>query len=323
MTGNKNWFVKLNETFKHSVKLGNDIRLNVKGIGDIRFVVEGISQVISQVYYVPDLTSNLLSIGQLQEKDITIVIKRGMCKMYHPTHGLITTSKMTCNRMFILHAIIKEREEKCLNVEDDKTQVWHKRLGHVNNKSLRTMQYKQMVSGFPKIAEPTKTCEVCNLGKQNKDIIPKKNRWRASLKLELIHVDLCGSITPESPSGKRYVMVLIDDFSRKGWVYFLTNKSESFETFKRFKAKVENETGGKIKGLRSDRGGEFTTNEFNEFCDGSGIRRKLTTAYTPQQNGVAERRNRTIMNMVRCLLLEKNMPMVLVRSSKLGMLYYQ
>nr|GEV20911.1 retrovirus-related Pol polyprotein from transposon TNT 1-94 [Tanacetum cinerariifolium] len=142
MTGDKDWFINLDEGFKHSVILGNDLRLKVKGIGDIRFGVEGVTQVISRVYYIPELTSNLLSVGQLQEKDLTIIIKKGMCKVYHPQHGMIAYSKMTKNRMFVVKATMKPLGTKCLKVkDDDNEQIWHRRLGHVNNKCLRTMQF--------------------------------------------------------------------------------------------------------------------------------------------------------------------------------------
>lgn len=165
-----------------------------------------------------------------------------------------------------------------------------------------------MVKGLPNLTEAAKVCRVCNVGKQQRGKFPKKSDWRASEKLELIHGDLCGPITPTSHSGKRYLLVFVDDFSRKTWVYFLTDKSESFDMFKTFKSFVEKEAKTSICGLRTDRGGEFTSDKFNQFCKDHGIRRQLTAAYTPQQNGVAERRNRTIMNMVRCLLSEKEMP---------------
>lgn len=124
---------------------------------------------------------------------------------------------MTRNRMFLDSVYYKMAEE-------DLDQLWHRRLGHVNNKSLRTMQFRRMVEGLPRIAEASKSCEVCNLGKQKRENMSKKSLWKACARLELIHVDLCGPINPISPSGKRYVMVIIDDMSRKGWVYFLENK---------------------------------------------------------------------------------------------------
>jgi transposase InsO family protein len=145
-------------------------------------------------------------------------------------------------------------------------------------------------------------------GKQHRQAIPKQAKWRASTKLELIHSDLCGPINPASNGGKRYFMTLTDDFSRKTWIYVLKDKSETFEKFKNFKALVENESGCKIQCLRTDRGGEYTSNAFNSFCINHGIKRQLTTAYTPQQNGVSERKNRTLLNMVRSMLTSRNVP---------------
>ncbi|KAJ0444180.1 putative RNA-directed DNA polymerase [Helianthus annuus] len=206
MTGTKEWFINLDldDSFTHTVKLGNDLRLNVKGIGDVRLEVEGVTQVITRVYYVPELTSNLLSLGQLQQKDLTIVIKQGLCKIFHPQRGLITTSRMTRNRMFLVNAIMKPVMNKCLKVDvDGSSQIWHKRFGHVSNKSIRTMQYRKMVKGIPLVAEQSKDCEICKMGKQQREAIPKQSKWRARSKLELLHTDLCGPIKPTSPSGKR------------------------------------------------------------------------------------------------------------------------
>lgn len=106
------------------------------------------------------------------------------------------------------------------------------------------------------------------------------------------------------------MLSFIDDFSRKGWVYLLTDKSQALEYFKEFKIKVEKETGKMVRGLRTDRGGEYLSNEFVKFCKEHGIKRQLTTRYTPQQNGVAERKNRTVIGMIITLLASKRMPKV-------------
>ena len=123
-----------------------------------------------------------------------------------------------------------------------------------------------------------------------------------------MHADNCGPIQPISNSNKRYLITFIDDFSRKTWVYFLMEKSEAFAIFMSFKIHVEKETNSFVRMLRTERGREFTSQEFINFCDVNGIRRRLTAAYTPQQNGVAERKNRTIMNMVRSMISEKKLP---------------
>ena len=104
-----------------------------------------------------------------------------------------------------------------------------------------------------------------------------------------------------------YFITFIDDYSRKCWVYFLKTKDEAFDTFKRFKALVENERGCKIMCLRNNHGGEFCSKYFQNYCDMNGIKRQLTTAYTPQQNGVAERKNRTMVEMARSMLQTKGL----------------
>ena len=146
------------------------------------------------------------------------------------------------------------------------------------------------------------------VGKQHRDAIPKRSLWRASQRLQLVHVDICGPIKPVSNSKKRYFISFIDDYSRKVWIYFLLEKSEAFTILKNYKNLVEKETGVFIRCLRTDRGGEFISHEFNVFYKANGISRQLTAAYPPQQNGVAKRKNRTIMNMVRSMLSEKQVP---------------
>lgn len=139
--------------------------------------------------------------------------------------------------------------------DEDLGSLWHRRFGHLNNVSIQLMQKKEMVRGLPSLQNESKVCEVCNIGKQQRRKFPKQSKWRATEKLELLHLDLCGPITPISKSGKRYLMVLVDDFSRKTWIYFLTEKSEAFETFKCFKNCVEKEAKTVIRGLPTDRGG--------------------------------------------------------------------
>ncbi|GJY62081.1 hypothetical protein Tco_0462738 [Tanacetum coccineum] len=140
MTGTKSCFVRIDVTFKRTVKLGNNSKLVVLGKGDIRFEIDGITQTITDVFFVPQLTTNLLSVGKLQEKGVTFVIGGGLCKIYHPQGGLITTSQLTPNRMFKVLAVMKPLSEKCLQVAElDTVDVWHNRYGHLNNKSIRTM----------------------------------------------------------------------------------------------------------------------------------------------------------------------------------------
>ena len=118
------------------------------------------------------------------------------------------------------------------------------------------------------------------VGKQQRFSFPRKSTWRASQILQLVHADICGPIKPISNGKKRYLITFTDDFSRKTWVYFLIEKSEALAIFMSFKIHVEKETNSFVRMLRTDRGGEFTSQEFINFCDVNGIRRQLTTTYT-------------------------------------------
>jgi len=146
------------------------------------------------------------------------------------------------------------------------------------------------------------------LSKHAKNSFQKKAEYWAKQPLESIHTDICGPITPESFSSKRYFIFFIDDFSRKTWVYLLKEKSEAFEVFKKFKVMVEKATGRQIKSVRSDRGGEYISTAFMKYCEEQCIRRFLTAPYSPQQNGVDERKNKIILDMVRSMLKSKKMP---------------
>jgi transposase InsO family protein len=117
-----------------------------------------------------------------------------------------------------------------------------------------------------------------------------------------VYVDLCGPVTPATAGGNKYFMLLVDDHSRWMQVFLLKSKDQAVEAFVGYKAEVENFTGCRIKTLRSDRGGEFLAGVFAGVCEQAGIKRQLTAPYTPQQNGVVEKRNRTVMEMPRTLL---------------------
>jgi transposase InsO family protein len=114
-----------------------------------------------------------------------------------------------------------------------------------------------------------------------------------------------------SLSGCHYYVTFIDDFSRKTWIYFIKTKDEVFSRFQEFKALMEKQTGRKIKVLRSDNGGEYTSNDFKSFCTHAGIKREQTIPHNPQQNGVVERKNRAIIGATKAMLHDQDLPMFL------------
>jgi len=124
----------------------------------------------------------------------------------------------------------------------------------------------------------------------------------------LVHADLCGHVTPPTPGGKSFFLLIVDDHSRYMWLELMATKDEALLYFKRFKTVVELESGSKLRAFRSDCGGEFNSGVFVTFCQDHGIKHNTTTSYTPQQNGVVERRNQTVVEMARCLLKSMSVP---------------
>ncbi|GKV24493.1 hypothetical protein SLEP1_g34100 [Rubroshorea leprosula] len=280
----------------------------VKGKGKVTIRSKDNSiQTIFNVLYVPDLKSNLLSLGQLQEKGYEILIKDGVCQIRDSKLGLIAKVKMMGNRLFPLY--LQTTNLSCVSaILKDIAWLWHCRFGHLYFGGLKALQQKKMVNDLPHFDSPSEICEICMVSKQHRDSFLKDKSWRAKQVLDLVHSDLCGLINPTSNGGKQYFITFVDDYSRKTWVYFLQTKSEALAAFKNFKVLAENEVGRSVKVLRTDHGGEFNSKEFVDFCESNGIKRQLTAALTPQQNGVCERRNCTNMNMVRSLMSKSSLP---------------
>lgn len=214
------------------------------------------------------------------------------------------------NRLYRI--VIEPCTQTCLLTKSDDTSwLWHSRLGHVNFQAMVLMSKKKMVKGLQEIVQPKGVCSECLMAKQVRKSFPSKSNFSTKHALELVHGDLCGPIMPATLAGNRYFFLLVDDYTRFMWVYMLKNKSDAFSVFKKFRAKVENEQNKKIGIFRTDRGGEFMSNDFNSYCEDLGITRHFTTPYTPQQNGVVERRNRTVVEMAGSYLKQMKMPSVM------------
>ena len=308
MCRSRSLFVDLDTSKKSIVLLGDDKQVQVEGKGTIAIdTTTGKQKFLHDVLFVPKLAHNLLSTGQLMISGMVIVFDDGYCYIQEKRSGqTIAKARMTKNRMFPLN--ISTVKEKAMVVNGWKdSDIWHLRYGHLHLNGLKLLKSKDMVMGLPNI-DDIEFCEGCVLGKQSRKSFPVGKSWRASRHLELVHADLCGPMNTESLSGNRYFFLLIDDYRRMSWVYFLKSKSDAFETFKRFKAFVEKQSDCSIKVLRTDNGGEFCSKEFDIFCEQQGIHRELTSPYTPEQNGIAERKNRTVVEMARSMLKEKRLP---------------
>lgn len=290
------------------MRFGDDSRIEIKGKGTIEFMDEnGEARVMTDVYFIPDLKSNIISLGQATESGIDIRMKGDHLTMHDREGRLLVKANRSKNRLYKVCMGIKDTP--CLNLTSmNDSNKWHARLGHVNMDSLKSMIQKESVKGIPHINVGKEICGPCMMGKQTRRVFPQASSYRASKILELVHGDLCGPITPSTIAGNRYIFVLIDDHSRYMWTSLLKEKGDAFGKFKKFKSLVEKDSGASIQMFRTDRGGEFVSEEFNSFCDNAGIKRHLTAPYTPQQNGVVERRNRTLMEMTRSIMKHMHVP---------------
>ncbi|GAU50018.1 hypothetical protein TSUD_331710 [Trifolium subterraneum] len=262
---------------------------------------------INDVLYIPGIKCNLLSVGQLIEKDYKIVIEDRMMKLMDSNRKLVLKAPMSRNRTFKIE--LNVMNHMCLATAIERNDwTWHYRFGHLNFRDLNMMSNKSMVSGLPKIQVPNEVCEDCVQSKQHRDSFNKDVKSRTKSVLEVIYSDVCGPMQVDSNGGNRYFVSFVDDHSRKLWTYLIKRKSEVFDVFKKFKAMAEKQSDHKLKVLKTDGGGEYVSKVFSEFCEAEGIVHEVIPPYTPQQNGSAERRNRTIMNMVRCMIRGKHLP---------------
>nr|GEZ94429.1 zinc finger, CCHC-type [Tanacetum cinerariifolium] len=157
------------------------------------------------------------------------------------------------------------------------------------------MTRKGLMEGILRINHAGQICDACLLGKHSRTPFLNQAKFRSKNPLDLVYGDLCGPISPATHSGNKFIFLLVDDCIRFMWAYFRTSKDQAFSTFKEFRQQIEMEMRMKLRMLRTNRGGEFTSNEFTKYCKENGIARQLTTPYSLQQNGVVERRNRTVV----------------------------
>jgi transposase InsO family protein len=150
------------------------------------------------------------------------------------------------------------------------------------------------------------TCENCLKGKMARK--PFRTGTRSEFPLQLIHSDICEPINVRERYGGRYFICFIDDYTRYSHVYLISHKSETLACFKKFIILVENQLDRKVKALRTDHDREYLSDEFKPMCEENGIVRQLIIPYTPQQNGVAEKRNRNLLEIVRSMMVQANLP---------------
>lgn len=314
MTPRRDVFLEMKDLDTGRVKMANNTQAHVKGIGSVRFQnPDGTTFVLHEVRYMPEIGRNLISIGTLEEKGCVFKGSEGVLKVVKGCTVVMKGSRNGKDTLYILQGTTKVAEA-CTAKEgsttqkeanEDNSKLWHSRLGHVGQKGLDILVKKGCIEKGQ--VSTVEFCEDCVMGKTHRSSFGPVQHFTKG-KLDYIHSDLWGSPNVPISLGKsQYFISFIDDWSRKVWIYFLKTKDEAFDKFSEWKKMVELQSERKVKKLRTDNGLEFCNNRFDGFCKQEGIVRHKTCAYTPQQNGVAERLNRSIMNKVRSMLSESGL----------------
>nr|GMC55548.1 Retrovirus-related Pol polyprotein from transposon TNT 1-94 [Ipomoea batatas] len=259
MTGDEELFRELDRSQVSSVRIGNGDCIPVKGKGTVALESCIGTKLIYDVLYVPDIDQNLLSVGQLVDKGFKVIFenKLGIIKDIYDND--VIRIKMR-GKSFLLDPM--EEEQAAYTATTTNKETRHKRLGHFHHAAILNMQKRKLVHGLSHIESDLPSCKACQFGKQAR--LPfRKGAWRATEKLQLIHIDVAGPYRTPSLNGSKYYVAFIDDFTRMCWIYF----------------------------LRSDNGKEYTSSEFDKFCE-AGIEHQLTAPYTPQQNEAANKSSR-------------------------------
>jgi hypothetical protein len=313
MTPRKEWFNKFTPIEDKKVFLGNNEYIFAKGIGDITMEVkksDGLysSVVFTNVLWVPDLAISLLSVKKITSLGYKVIFFKNRCVVMR--NGVVEA----CGNLY--SDIYKIECKPCVAKVNFVTfkkvasfQLWHERFGHLNYNDLQRLSEENIVHGLNIKGDQDKkeVCEDCQMGKQRKLPFSKSKEERASELLQKVHSDVVGPIKIPSFSGSKYFVTFIDEASNKVWIYLLKRKDEVFTKFKEFVSEVENQTGRKIKILQTDNGSEYCSTEFSDYLKSKGIIHRRSAPYTPEQNGLAERMNRTIVESARSMLSHANL----------------
>ncbi|GJZ10257.1 integrase, catalytic region, zinc finger, CCHC-type containing protein [Tanacetum coccineum] len=307
MTGDRSLLRNFIEKFMGTVRFGNDNFAAIIGYGDY---VQG-NITICHVYYVEGLGHNLFSVGKFCDGDLEVAFRSKTCYMRNLEGDDLLTRGCESNLYIISISDKAASSPVCLMSKATLTKswLWHRRLSHLNFGTINDLTILDLVDGLPKFKYgKDHLCSACERGKSKKASHPPKLVPSNHSKLELLHMDLCGPMRVASINGKKYILVIVDDYSRYTWVYFLHSKDETPEIIKKFIAQAQLNYKAKVCKIRTDNGTEFKNATLKAHYEKLGIMQQFSTARTPQQNGVVERRNRTLVEAARTMLIFSRLP---------------
>lgn len=313
MTHNKEWFVNY-ETLKTNVlvRIGDGSFLKGDGVGSINIrAFNGTSWIeshLSKVLYVPKLKYNLFASGAALDKGLKSVSDNSICKFYKG-QSVVAMGERT-DKLFVMKFEVltpdkvSERDNMAQTniAHENSLEIWHQKLAHQNYSKVKEILKLSNIE-IRNRDEPF--CDACAKGKIHRLPFKSSNSKTYQIR-ELIHADVCGPFPTKSLKGSRYFLLLKDDFSHYCFIYFITAKSDVTACIKNFLLKADKHCPKGIKTFRSDNGLEFINKNVSEILMKYGVEHQRSVAYCPEQNGSAERQNRTVVEAMRTILQTRN-----------------
>ncbi|GJX40603.1 retrovirus-related pol polyprotein from transposon TNT 1-94 [Tanacetum coccineum] len=310
MTGDRARLINFVDKFIGTVRFGNDEYAAIIGYGDYKLG----DTIISRVYYVEGLKHNLFSVGQFCDGGLEVAFRQHSCHIRNYDMVDLLKGSRTTNLYSISLNDMMSASPVCLltKASSTKSWLWHRRLNHLNFGTLNELARKNLVRGLPMLKyAKDHLCPSCQLGKSKKASHPLKTENTNTEVLNTLHMDLCGPMRTESINGKKYVLVIVDDYTRFGWVRFLRTKDETPQVIEKFIVKTQRALNATVRFVRTDNGTEFVNKTLDGWFESVGISHETSVPRSPQQNGVVERRNRTLMEAARTMLIFAKAPLFL------------
>ena len=303
MTRNKALFKTLFEGKIGIVMFGDGNKSVIRGIGTVD--IPGLP-VFEDVWYVEGLKANLLSISKICDNGLNVLFTKYECKILDGRGDCMCIGVRTADNCY---GITPSISNKCFSAKINQVDVWHQWLGHASHKQLEKISMCDAVIGLPKFEKIEKCiCGPCQMGKQVKSKHLSVTEVQTSRPQELLHIDLMGPTRVQSLGEKKYILVVVDDFTRYTWVMLLRDKAKAPEKMIHLCKKLQVEKGIVIARIRSDHGREFENTKLVTFCNDQGTHQEFSSPKTPQQNGIVERKNRVVQEMACVMIHNKKMP---------------
>ncbi|GJS10704.1 retrovirus-related pol polyprotein from transposon TNT 1-94 [Tanacetum coccineum] len=296
--------------FLGTVKFENDQVVKIMGYGDYQIG----NVTISRVYYIEGLGHNLFSVGQFCDSNLEVAFRQHTCFIRNLEGVDLLTGSRGDNLYTLSLGNMMASSPICLLSKASKTKpwLWHRRLSHLNFGAINHLARHGLVRGLPKLKfEKDHLCSACALGKSSKKPHKPKSEDTNQEKLYLLHMDLCGPMRVASVNGKKYILVIVDDYSRFTWVKCLRSKDEAPALIINFLKMIQVRLKETVRRIRTDNGTEFVNQTLREYYEKVGISHETSVARSPQQNGVVERRNRTLIEAARTMLIYAKAPLFL------------